>query len=94
MDYNDLTMLKNDIQTGSFDFNSLLKNTIKEKQKEHAKYCSVCGKELDPTENNFTIMFGPSDFKKKASFCALDCLEYFILKMKNVKLEKVEEVRQ
>jgi hypothetical protein len=34
------------------------------------------------------LIFGPKDFRKKASFCALDCLEYFIEKIKKEKKAK------
>ena len=91
MDYNDLINLNHNIKKGEFDFNLLLKNSIKQRQKEHSKYCSVCGNDLEPNNiTNYTLMFGPDDFKKKASFCALDCMEYFMLKLKGIKENKTE----
>lgn len=94
MEHHDLVRLNQKIQKGNFDFNSILKDTIALKEKEHVKYCSVCGNDLDPNSTtNYTIMFGPEDFKKKASFCALDCMEFFISKLKgmNKSRESVEQ---
>lgn len=90
MDYNELKILNSDLKKGQFDFNNIVRQTLKSKEKEHSKYCSVCGNDLIPSNNNYSIMFGPEDFKKRASFCALDCMEYFMLKLKNIKNGKVE----
>jgi hypothetical protein len=89
MEYNDLIFLNHDIKKGHFDFNVLLKQTLKNKEKEHIKYCSVCGNDLEPNSvTNYTLLFGPEDFKKRASFCALDCMEYFMVKLKGIKENK------
>ena len=86
IEFNDLIELNSNVKNGEFDFNLLLKNIIKEKEKEHKKYCSMCGGGLEPNSvTNYTIMFGPEGFKKKASFCALDCMEFFIARLKEVK---------
>lgn len=42
--------------------------------------CPVCNN--DPGESGFTLIFGPADFRKKATFCGQDCLEYFLGKLK------------
>lgn len=90
MEYHDLINLNNNIKEGNFDFNILLKQSLKQKEKDHKKYCSVCGNDLEPTSvTNYTLLFGPEDFKKKASFCALDCMEYFMIKLKDIKENKI-----
>jgi hypothetical protein len=92
MDYDELLNLKARVDDGNLSFADLLKKTIQEKEKEHRKYCSVCGNDLDPNNtNNFTIMFGPEGFKKKASFCAFDCMEFFMTKLKQTKASVAEE---
>jgi hypothetical protein len=89
LDYGDLLKLKRDIDGGSYHLKKLLKEKIKEAEKQHAKVCSVCSNEIDPCNvNSFTLIFGPHDFKKKATFCALDCLEYFLSKLKHIKSER------
>ena len=92
LDYNELLRFKSDIDGGSVIVKKLLQEKIRSKLKEHEKVCSTCSNELNfYRASNYTLIFGPDDFKKKASFCGLDCLEYFILKLKNMKKESHEK---
>ncbi len=92
MGHHDLVSLRQNVQKGNFNFNTLLKNTITMKENENVKYCSMCGNDLEPqSTSNYTIMFGPEGFKKKASFCALDCMEFFVGKLKEIKNNQKEE---
>lgn len=89
LEYDDLVKMKRDIEGGSYHLKKLLKEKLLEEEKKHAKVCSVCSNDIDPRNvNNFTLIFGPDDFKKKASFCGLDCLEYFLTKLKHIKTER------
>ena len=84
LDYNELMRFKEDFDHGSISIKKLLETKIKQRLKEHEKICATCSNNLNfYKSNNYTFIFGPDDFKKKASFCGLDCLEYFISKMKN-----------
>ena len=92
LDYNELMRLKNDVDTGAMTVKRLLEEKIKRKLKEHEKVCATCSNNLNFYKtNNYTLVFGPDDFKKKASFCGLDCLEYFILKLKDLKAKPKED---
>ena len=44
------------------------------------KVCPVCNSPVG--EEGFTLIFGPTDLKQKATFDGLDCLEYFIYKIR------------
>ena len=46
------------------------------------KICAVCGEEF-AKNNGFILEFGTPDFRRKAHFCALDCMEYFIKHIKD-----------
>ena len=84
LDYNELMRFKDDFDHGSIAIKKLLEVKVKERLKEHERICATCSNNLNfYKSNNYTLIFGPDDFKKKASFCGLDCLEYFISKMKN-----------
>ena len=88
LDYDELMRFKNDFDSGSVQIKKTLEEKIKKKMKEHEKTCATCSNELNFYKpNNYTLIFGPDDFKKKASFCGLDCLGYFITKLKEVKKE-------
>ena len=92
LDYNELMRFKNDLDTGAITLKRLLEEKIKKKLKEHEKICATCSNNLDFYKtNNYTLVFGPDDFKKKASFCGLDCLEYFIIKLKDIKTKPKED---
>ena len=93
LDYSELMRFKTDLDTGAVTLKKTLEEKIKKKLKEHEKICSTCSNNLNFYKaNNYTLIFGPDDFKKKASFCGLDCLEYFINKMKEMKSNKEDKV--
>ena len=86
LDYNELMRFKSDLDSGAITIKKLLEENIKKKLKEHEKTCATCSNTLNFYKtSNYTIVFGPDDFKKKASFCGLDCLEYFINKLKTIR---------
>lgn len=86
LDYNELMRLKSDFDNGAVILKKLLEEKIKKKLKEHEKVCATCSNDLNFYKpSNYTLVFGPDDFKKKASFCGLDCLGYFIVKLKDMK---------
>lgn len=85
LDYDELMRFKSDLDSGAITIKKLMEEKIKKKLKEHEKICATCSNNLNfYKSNNYTIVFGPDDFKKKASFCGLDCLEYFIIKLKEM----------
>lgn len=92
LDYNELMRFKTDVDSGAVAVKRLLEEKIKMRMKEHEKVCVTCSNNLNfYRSNNYTLVFGPDDFKRKASFCGLDCLEYFILKMKEMKSRPKED---
>ena len=92
LDYSELMRFKGDFDSGGITLKRLLEEKIKRKLKEHEKICATCSSELNFYKtNNYTLVFGPDDFKKKASFCGLDCLEYFIVKLKVIRTSPKED---
>ena len=92
VDYHDLVRMKKDISEGGVHINKLLESKIKEHQKGHEAVCSVCASDIDPSSvNSYTLIFGPDDFKKKATFCGVDCLQYFLEHLKKIKQVKHDD---
>ncbi len=92
LDYNELMRFKQDLDSGAITLKRLLEEKIKKRLKEHEKICATCSNTLNFYKtNNYTLIFGPDDFKKKASFCGLDCLEYFIIKLKEMRTKRKED---
>ena len=87
LERDDLIKLQKDLEEeGGIHVKKLVSEKIQQLEDNEKALCAVCGNPINPyyTEH-YTLIFGPRDFRKKASFCALDCLEYFL---KNLKQEK------
>ncbi|MFP4424501.1 MAG: hypothetical protein ACLFP2_04710 [Candidatus Woesearchaeota archaeon] len=83
LDMDELVKIKRDLDSGSIHLKKLINDEIAKKKNEHSGVCAVCMKPIDPGDHDtFTLIFGPDDFKKKASFCAHDCMMYFISSLK------------
>jgi len=95
MDYEDLIKLKKDIvEFKGLHLTKLVEERLKEIEKEHDVNCANCMTKIDPENiNNFTLIFGPASFRKKATFCGTDCMEYFLAKLKKIKSENIQEIR-
>lgn len=86
LEYDELLKIKNDLDNGGFHLKQFIDTKIKEIEKEHEQFCSNCSSALNPNStNNFTLIFGPHDFRKKTSFCGMDCMEYFLKELKQIK---------
>lgn len=84
LSYEDLKKIEMDLNEGHIS--KLLRKRMEVLEK-NKKVCPVCYKEIIDDNEAFTLVFGPPDFRKKASFCALDCLEFFINQIKNKEIE-------
>lgn len=73
----ELLELRNNLEKG--EMKNLIEKRL-ERFKNLNKVCPVCNTPVE--EEGFTLIFGPEDLKKKATFDAIDCLEYFLYKMR------------
>ncbi|MFT4302981.1 MAG: hypothetical protein ACMXYG_00300 [Candidatus Woesearchaeota archaeon] len=86
IDYYELLKIKKDLENGGYYLKSFINNEIENRQKQHSIYCSSCGNHIEPNNpNSQTLIFGPHDFKKKATFCGKDCLSYFLSRTEEMK---------
>ncbi|MBT4540607.1 hypothetical protein HOC35_03770 [Candidatus Woesearchaeota archaeon] len=81
----ELYKLQYDLNKGSIGLKSLVDEKIKAVENLPKKFCAVCGDGLVDKEGTFSIIFKHEKLKKKASFCAIDCMEFFISKIKKAK---------
>jgi hypothetical protein len=92
IEYNDLVNMKKDIESGAINIKKLVEQKITEHKNKHLSSCSVCANDVNPSSsNNYTLIFGPDDFKKKATFCGIDCMIYFLNRLKSIKEENKDE---
>lgn len=81
MDYMDLEMVHFDLKTGSKHLKHLVSCEIEKRNSQRAKICASCGVQvLEEKGDEILLTFGPKDLRQKATFCAIDCLTYFINK--------------
>jgi hypothetical protein len=82
LDEADLSLIKRDLEAGNME--RLINKKLQEKKEiDFNKVCPVCQTSIG--QDNLTLIFGPEGLRKKASFCAFDCLEYFLNKIKEQK---------
>ena len=81
LDYDDLKVIEKDLKKGAPLIKSIIKRRIHQIENKGTGVCAGCG---NKENTQYTLIFGPDDFKKKASFCGLDCLEYFLLQLKEL----------
>ena len=92
LDYHELVDLHEDLEGGGHSTRALVKDRILEKEKEMGKLCQVCQSEIDPhSTSNYTLLLGPEGLRRKASFCAIDCLEYFLKNLKDLRQATVDK---
>ena len=88
--YEDLKLLKKDLDEGNIS--RLIDEKITNIENKKETICPVCHSTLEDVDNDtFTLTFGPKGFRKKATFCATDCLDYFILHIKKLNEQKIRK---
>ncbi len=75
--FEELKILKDMIEKGKFM--EMVESRL-EKYEANKKICPVCHSELS-AEESYVLHFGPKGLRKKAHFCALDCLDYFVTQL-------------
>ena len=83
--HDDLVTMQKDLFNGGGKLRGMVSDCIREIEAAENTICSNCGNKVNKKQaENFTLLFGIADMKKKASFCALDCLQYFFNNMKEL----------
>ncbi len=85
LNYEELKAIEKDFNNGNIE--RLIKDRLLHFE-QGKKICPVCYRTIDENDEHFTLIFGPQEFKKKANFCGLDCLEFFIAKIKDIRETK------
>ncbi|MBI2145634.1 hypothetical protein HYU18_04935 [Candidatus Woesearchaeota archaeon] len=95
MNYEDLIELQRDLFSGGTLIKQLVAGKIKEINDSQTRVCATCGGTVNLSVNHeYTLIFGPKDFKKRASFCAVDCLEYFFIQLKQLSEKRLQSSNQ
>lgn len=84
LDYGEVMDFKKQIKASDSLMRKMVHDQIDVIERINARVCATCGHGLDMNTKNLTVHFGPEDFKKKATFCAFDCLEFFLGQLKQI----------
>lgn len=89
--YDELVELKKDLEAGVGTLRKIVDSKIKETDEAETVICVTCGKKIIPAQSEiFTLIWGPPDFRKKANFCALDCIDFFMEELRRIQKEKAQ----
>ena len=89
LDYEELVELQRDLFNGGQSIRQIISSKIREITATESRTCGTCGNDVNlMIANEFTLIFGPPDQKKRAFFCALDCMEYFTRNLKQLVAKK------
>lgn len=92
LEYEELINLQKDLYNGGQGIKQIISNKIKEISTLESRTCATCGAQINlSVANEFTLIFGTTEVKKRASFCALDCMDYFTTNLKRLTSKKVQK---
>lgn len=95
LNYEELVDLQRDLFGGGASIKQVVNNRIKEINESQTRVCATCGGTVNLSVNHeYTLIFGPKDLKKRASFCAVDCLEYFFVQLKQLSEKRLQSSKQ
>lgn len=92
LDYNEVLDFQKQMKSKESTIRTVLSNHIDVIERINSRVCATCGNELNQ-QKALVLHFGPEDFKKKASFCAFDCLEFFLEQLKNIEMKKEKAIK-
>jgi len=89
LEFEELAKIKDDLNKGGDAIRILVDNRMREEIKKMNQFCAVCSSRIEPeSSTRFSLEVGPEEMKRKVSFCAIDCLGYFINEIKKLKKEQ------
>lgn len=82
LDFEDVLLIKKDLEHGRLK--KIINSKIEKERRKRITYCPVCSAMI--TEGSgFHLQFGPEDLRKKATFDGIDCMQYFLERLRRKK---------
>ncbi len=84
LDYKELKAIQKDVSEGNMG--KLIKERMDEIEKSmgyEERVCPTCGSKISEETAKYILVFGSSDFRKRAMFDEMDCLTFFIERLKS-----------
>ena len=93
--YEDLVKIRKDLDNGGRHLRTFIDSKINEIERDEVKVCAVCGTPINPHFiDDYSLVFGRYDFKKRAFFCGLDCLNFFVGKLNDKEKERLVKEKE
>jgi len=92
MEYHEIKFLQKELECGAKKIKEIVNKKLQAIEDAEGHVCMTCGDVISKNKNSFTLIFGPPEDRKKANFCAHDCLHYFLTNLNKVKNEKKEMI--
>ena len=81
--YAQLLDLQHDLTKGAPVLLQKVSGLLERLELQQRGVCASCGVGLDPDKHQvLTLVFGPTDFRQKGSFCGVDCQMSFVEKLR------------
>jgi len=81
----ELLQIQQDLRANGTYLKQLVASQLQALETTDCKTCAHCGSDIVRAQHNsFTLVFGPSDFRKKATLCGLDCMQQFTRKLEDI----------
>lgn len=91
IDEEELQKLQADLEKGGSHLKKLVNEKIQELEDSKTNFCVTCGKGLGDHDASFSLVFGKQGLRKKACFCEIDCLEYFVSELKKMREKNINK---
>lgn len=86
LNYRELKNIQKDLAEGNIG--KIIKYRIDQIEKDlgyDERICPTCGSKVDEESAKYILVFGASDFRKRAFFDEMDCMTFFLDKLNNHK---------
>ncbi|MDP2750240.1 MAG: hypothetical protein Q8O89_05390 [Nanoarchaeota archaeon] len=83
-EYEELIRMREELHENVSFLKKEIDSRIEHIENNKDNICVTCGRKIKHDDHAIQLVFGPTNVKKKANFCAMDCLEYFIRKLREL----------
>lgn len=95
MQLEDLYRLEDELKGGARQLQQCIRSKINDMEHQHDMLCVSCGVGLQIQQvDHYTLVFGPHEFRKKASFCGIDCLNGFIRELEVIQHKRYRHAQR
>lgn len=93
LSYQQLLQLREELRYNAIGIDAYIEKKLSTIEHAHRSCCATCGNTVQSEiVKKYSLVFGPDDFKKKASFCGVDCLQTFTKRLHKIETLQTQQV--